>query len=193
MADYEHSRSESGYSTRYRVGPSLPEKPPSFVDSIVLGNEVKKIQEENRQRNEAEYGRDLDAYTKGRDARLAGFPLDLSKCNSEDSRRSYYKGYEYGGNRQLKMTAQNRMTEMVTLIYYGFGDKDYNPEKYGFPTRKEFASSKTPEYLYVIGYCDATHGIIDFDKLPDEIKANTNYMQGYNDAKELIDASKKAR
>jgi len=193
MADYEQSRSEGGYNTRFRVAPPMAEKGPGYLETTVQYLEREKYKKENQDKKEEEYGRDLDAYGKGRDARLAGRPLDLSNYSNEDSRRSYYKGYVHGANKQLKFTAQSRMTEMATLAYYGFGDKDYDAEKYGFPTRKEFASSKTPEYLYIMGYCDAIHGIIDFDKLPEEIKTNPNYVKGYEDAKKLTDASKKSR
>ena len=191
MADYEHTKSEGGFYNNLKTG--YREHGIKMTNYVAFANENEKNKEKNRQKNDELYGRDIPSYGKGRDARLAGLPLDLSKCDNEDSQMSYYKGYVYGGNKQLKMTAENRMTELATLAYYGFGDKDYDAKKCGFPTRKEFASSKTPEYLYVIGYCDATHGIIKYDELPEEVRTNPNYILGWNDALKLTDTNKKSR
>ena len=191
MADYEHTRSEGGFYNNLKTGHR--ERSVRMTNFVSAVNKKKIIDEENRKRNEKEYGRDITSYGRGRDDRLAGRPLNSFKCDNEDSQMSYYKGYVYGGNKQLKMTAENRMTELATLAYYGFGDKDYDAKKYGFPTRKEFASSKTPEYLYVMGYCDATHGIIEFGILPEEVRTNPNYILGWNDALKLTDTNKKSR
>lgn len=193
MADYEHTRSEGGFKASFKTGGGISTKPLSYVNAIFSTKESEKYKKENTDKNEKEYGRDITSYGRGRDDRLAGRPLNSFKCDNEDSQMSYYKGYVYGGNKQLKMTAENRMTELATLAYYGFGDKDYDEKKYGFPTRKEFASSKTPEYLYVMGYCDATHGIIEFGILPEEVRTNPNYILGWNDALKLTDTNKKSR
>lgn len=181
MADYESSRSEGGFKASFRVGGGPAIKPANFVQSVASKNEQKTYMEENKLRNEERYGSKRDFYLIGRDARLSGRNYEPLKDDKE-AEESYRMGYINGGNEQLEMTANNRMTELVTRARYGFGDADYDAKKCGFPTRKEFASSKTPEYLYDIGYIDGSNGIIEFDELPEAVKNNPNYVEGFEEA-----------
>lgn len=177
MGQYEQSNSEARHN----------HKSSDVTASEYLRRELTKIKaekerEQRHQKNIENHGTDPNAWKKGVKDRLSASAYFPSKDYYESSLYSYVKGYIEEGNRQIGLSITIGMvTEQALEAFYGVSDKNYDPEKYGHPSRKDFAKIHLDDFLYAVGFNDG-QGFIEIEDLPEIIKENESYIQGYNDS-----------
>lgn len=136
--------------------------------------------EKNYRKNVEIHGTNSIAREKGLRDRLSASEYSPSKDYPESSLYSYERGYIDEGDRQIWLSIVNGiMTERATEAFLNINDNSNGSEE-----RKRIGTEELKKFLYKIGYNDGIQGIIDFDKLKDEIKTNEAYKNGFFDGLE---------
>lgn len=176
MGQYEQSNSEARHTYKNKFGGK------DFLSIQMSKFFQEQDQEERFKENAKKYGTDLNAWGKGVRDRLSASAYSPSRDYHESSLYSYIKGYIEEGNRQIGLSITIGMvTEQALEAFYGVSDKNYDPEKYGHPSRKDFAKIHLDDFLYAVGFNDG-QGFIEIEELPEIIRENESYIQGYNDS-----------
>lgn len=189
MGEYEQSNSEARHG--YKAS--------TVTASEYLRRELSKIdaeqeRKERYQKNIEIQGTKSKAWKEGIKARLSADNYELPKDYYPSSIESFVKGYVYEGTEQIRKSILfGLMTEVATNAFYGINDNNFDSEKYGFTSRKEFGTVHLGDFLYAVGYNDAVQGIIDFDKLPIEIQQNKIYRDGFEEGYRVKNSIKKGK
>lgn len=184
MRDFEQSHSEIN---RGKIS-SKTRAEISHIQSSTL--ESRKREEEKKRANYSNYG--TNKYTMvGATDRLLGrwsFPELEKKLNfSEGDKISYFYGYNKRGNRNLEIYCIGKVPDYIDkqelLVAAGL-DKEVTEENIRLAIET---------MLTKIGYIDGQNPFFEYDKLPQPIKDNPSYAQGYLMASIMGESKGKSR